>query len=134
MTTETLAAGRLRHVIQIQDPVQAQVDPGEVGEGDVETTEWVTTFPNVRCEIDFGSPRELKLAGQMQSVGGGIVTLRWRPGLHGKQRFLWDDGGVARILNPAGFPADRYTGRTLVRVPFTEATDRPADDPDDGSA
>jgi head-tail adaptor len=127
-----LAAGRLRQVVQIQDPVEAQVEAGEAAEGDVETTGWTTTHANVRAEIDFGSPREMLLAKQVQAVNAALLTLRWRPGLHAKQRIVWVDGGVTRIFNFAGAAPDRYTGRTYVTVPVVEAADRP--DGDEGSA
>lgn len=131
MTTPTLAAGRLRDVIQIQDPDEEQVEAGEGGEGDVVVTGWTTTHANVRAEFDFGGPREMLLARQVQEVTTALLTFRWRPGLHGKQRIVWTNGG-GRIFNFLGSAPDRYTGRTYVTVPVAEASNRP--DGDEGSA
>jgi SPP1 family predicted phage head-tail adaptor len=114
---DTLAAGRLRSVVTIQDPVELQ----STESGDVETVGWTDAFVNVRAELNFGNARELLAAAQVQSQLTAIVTLRWRPGLHAKQRLVWDDGGRLRYFNIAGVVPDKRTARTWVEIPVQEA-------------
>lgn len=84
-------AGRLRHRVTIQDPSEAQ----DSSTGAVEFVGWIDTFADVPAEVDFLSGREYLAAAQIQSEDVAEITIRWRPGLHAKQRIVWAPSGVA---------------------------------------
>ena len=115
-----IAAGRLRHYVTIQDPVEEQ-QAGTGDDGAVEILDWSDTFANVPAEVDFGAAREYNAAAQLQAQITAVVMLRWRPGLHAKQRIRYvGPGGREYLFNVAGALPDAGSGRTFVRIPVTE--------------
>ena len=91
-----LAAGRLRHRINIDEPVFAT----DEASGAEELTDWQHVFENVPAEILFKGGSEYMAAAQVQDERRVEVTIRWRPGLEETQRVVWTPNlGKRRIFN-----------------------------------
>jgi len=106
-------AGRLRHRVNIQKPVQAQdPDTGEV------TRTWSTVFADVPASIEPMSVREFIAAQQMVAQCTTMIVFRWLPGLTPTMRIVQG----ATIYNPAGFLADKESGAEYVTAPCTVGT------------
>jgi len=108
-----LEAGRLRHRVRIERPVQVQ-DPQT---GALET-EWRVMHADVPAAIEPLSVREFMAAQQMQSAITARVVIRYLPGLTADMRLRIG----ARILNPQGFLADKDSGVEYLTIPCTEGT------------
>lgn len=109
-------AGRLRHRVTFQDPVEAQ----DTSTGAVEVIDWEDAFANVPAEIEFSTGRESVIAAQPQSMISALIRVRWRPGMNAKQRIVWATSAGTRLFNIAGVLPDDATGRTLLEIPVTE--------------
>ena len=109
----TLAAGRLRHKVTIQEPRHPQ-DPNT---GEVRTV-WVDFATDVAAEIAPLSVREFIASSQMQSQITARITIRYRGGLTPQMRILHPSTG--KIYNPAGWLADPDSGLEYVTAPCSE--------------
>lgn len=109
----TLAAGRLRHKVTIQEPRQQQ-DPTT----GVIRTVWVDFATDVAAEIAPLSVREFIASSQMQSQITARITIRYRAGLTAQMRIIQPSTG--RIYNPAGWLTDTDSGREYVTAPCSE--------------
>lgn len=87
MANSTFYAGRLRHRVDIQRPVEVQ-DPQT---GEVNVTAWINIFASVPCEIAPLSAREYLASAALQSDVTGRVTIRYRTGVTAKMRCRHDD-------------------------------------------
>ena len=111
-----IAAGRLRHRVTFQDPIEAQ----DTSTGAVEVIDWEDTFPDVPAEIEWSSGRESIVSAQPQSVISGTIRVRWRPGMHAKQRIVWTTSAGTRLFNIAGVLPDDVSGRSFLEIPVVE--------------
>lgn len=75
-----MQAGRLRHVITIEEPVETQDATGAM------TTVWQTWADGVRASIEDVSTREQFAAAQVQAEITTRVRIRYRRGVHEKMR------------------------------------------------
>lgn len=105
-----MSAGRLRHRITIEQPVQAQ-DPVT---GALATT-WATVA-TVAASIEPLSVKDFIAAQAKQSQVSVRIVIRWRSGLSHAMRFVGTDG---TIYKPAGFLVDPESGREYVTCPCT---------------
>jgi SPP1 family predicted phage head-tail adaptor len=105
-----LVAGRLRHRIQIEEPVRVQ-DPttGEV------MTAWRLLKTSVPAAIEFLSARELMAAQSLHSSITARITIRYRPGLTAQMRIVHK--GI--IYNPEAWLPDRDSGHDYLTAPVS---------------
>lgn len=106
----TLAAGRLRHRIRIEQPVTTR-DPDS---GDVITT-W-QLFAEVWAAIEPLSTREFIQAAAVQSAIAGRVVIRQRTGLLPNMRIVHN----GNVLNPQGWLPDKESGLEYLTAPYTQ--------------
>lgn len=109
----SLAAGRLRHRITIQEPRQQQ----DTNTGAIRTV-WIDFAADVAAAIEPLSVREFIASSQMQSQITARITIRYRGGLTPQMRILHPSTG--RIYNPAGWLADPDSGLEFVTAPCSE--------------
>lgn len=104
-----LGAGKLRHRVTIQEPVEIRDSVGDVViEWDDVATVWAAVEPL--------SVREF-IAGQaMQSQVTARITIRQREGLTASMRILHK----GRIYNPQGWLSDPESGLEYLTAPCTE--------------
>lgn len=110
-----IAAGRLRHRINFEEPIETQ--DGTTGEV---TIAWQTAFENVPAEINERVVRESVGDGQMQVTTSITITVRWRTGYNAKQRIVWLSPTGLRYFNMAGLLPDTETGRAWFEIPVVE--------------
>ena len=109
-------AGRLRHRVTFQEPVEAQ----DTSTGAVEVIDWSPVFENVPAEIMFRVVREAVGGGQIQVTTSIVITVRWRPGFNAKQRIVWQSSDGERVFNIAGVLPDTATARIFLEIPVVE--------------
>jgi SPP1 family predicted phage head-tail adaptor len=107
----TLAAGRLRHRITIQRPVNTQ-DPltGAI------TPTWENVVTDLAAEIAPLSVREFIASQSMQSQITARIVIRYRAGLDATMRILHG----SKIYNPAGWLPDPDSGLEWLTAPCSE--------------
>lgn len=103
----SLKAGRLRHRIEIQEPVSVQDET--TGRP---TITWVT-FARPWAEVKPISARELIAAGAQHSEVRSKILIRYRPGLSAKMRIL-HKGLIHAII---GVLTDPDSGQEWVTLP-----------------
>lgn len=105
----TLAAGRLRHRVRLERPVQTQ---------DPQTGDVVTTWQLVRevwVAIEPLSVREFIQASATQSAIAGRIVARAAPDLSPTWRVVHK----GQVMNPAGWLPDKESGIEYVTAPYT---------------
>ena len=104
------AAGRLRHRVTIQQPVQAQ-DPvtGEL----VQT--WTDFAADIAAAIEPLSTREFAAAQQIQSEIVARIVIRYRTGITAEMRVIHN----GTVYNIAGVLADKDSGREYLTLPVS---------------
>lgn len=107
----SLAAGRLRHRIDIQQPVRAQ-DP----ESGSSTVTWVNQWASVPAAIEPLSAREFIAAQAEQSQITGKIIVRHVEGITAKHRIVHGE----RIYNIHGVLADPESGLEYLTLPVSE--------------
>lgn len=93
-----IAAGDLRHVIQIGD-----VDPQQ-DSGGATVVDNVTTYTTQRASVETLQGKELFAAQQSNSQVTHKITMRWFPGIVSRQK-VWFDGrqyDIESVQNPDG--------------------------------
>jgi len=105
----TLAAGRLRHRVVIQERVLTQ-------DADLEPIYAWADVATVWAAIEPLSVREFIAARAQQSEVSARITIRYRAGLNGQMRILHN----GKVYNPAGFLADKDSGLEYLTVPVSE--------------
>jgi SPP1 family predicted phage head-tail adaptor len=115
-------AGRLRHVVDIEEKVDVQDET----EGGVTTT-WRPVFTNVRAAIEPLSAREFISASAEQAQVVARITVRYRPGLDAAQRIVHGTKCCSyfvgrEIFNAAGLLRDKDTGLEYVTIPCSQGT------------
>jgi SPP1 family predicted phage head-tail adaptor len=96
-----LDAGRLRHRVTIERPVETQ-DP-ETGAISIA---WEAVWSDVPAAVEPRSGREFLAAQQLQAEISTLITFRYREGLTPKMRILHG----SRIYNPAALLHDPDAG------------------------
>lgn len=106
----TLAAGKLRHRVRIEDLVTAQDSNGDI----VQT--WQNFADNVAAAIEPLSARELVQSQAVQSEVSARITIRWLPGVKATMRIV-QGLTVYRIHGVLG---DKDSGREYLTLPVSE--------------
>jgi SPP1 family predicted phage head-tail adaptor len=103
-----LRAGRLRHRVDIEEPVHTQ-DPvtGEL------VPAWVAVHTNLPAAIEPLSVRDFMASQQQQTEITTNILLRFIPGLLPTMRIRHG----ADVYNPVGFLPDKGSGLEYVTVP-----------------
>lgn len=105
----TLAAGRLRHRVRIEQPVDTR-DPDTGGV----ITAW-QLVAEVWAAIEPLSTREFIQAAAVQSAITGRIIIRYRDGLASNLRMVHN----GQVLNPAGWLPDKDSGLEYLTAPYT---------------
>jgi len=108
-----LHAGRLRHVIEIQECIQVQ--NASTG-GMVDRWQTVTGCDAVPAEIVYISGREFISSNAKQSEIVARITIRKRPGITTKMRII----GMGKTFDIQGVLPDHETGNTWLTMPVSE--------------
>lgn len=118
MATTTFHAGRLRHRVDIQAPVEVQ----DASTGEIVVTGWTTVFAKKPCEIAPLSAREFFDSQALQSTVAGRVTVRYCTGITAKMRCVHDDlHGTITYYQIAGKPIrDPEQGLQWLTLPVEE--------------
>ena len=106
----TLAAGKLRHRVRIEEIVTAQDSNGDI----VQT--WQTYADKLAAAVDPLSARELVQAQAMQSEVSARITIRWLSGVKATMRIV-KGSTVYRIHGVLG---DKDSGREYLTLPVSE--------------
>jgi SPP1 family predicted phage head-tail adaptor len=109
----SLAAGKLRHQVWIDRPVQTRDENG----GFINGWEHITAQP-VWAAVEPLSVREFIAAQATQSTISARITIRYRAGLTPDMRIVHG----ADIYNPAGFLTDKDSGLEYMTIPCTLGT------------
>lgn len=118
----TLAAGRLRHRVLIEQYVLALDSNGEVIQdpNTGETTGSWQELATVWAAIEPLSAREFLAAQATQSKIEGKIVIRHRSGLNAAMRLVhMVNGERGAVYNPAGFLADKDTGLEYLTIPVS---------------
>lgn len=107
----SLAAGRLRHKVEIQEQIEAKDSDGYPT---IYWAEWATVW----AAVEPLSVKEWMQSGQTQSQVSARITIRYRPGLKASMRILFRD----KIYNIAGSFSDPVSGLEYLTLPVTEGT------------
>ena len=114
-----MRAGTLRHRVRIESFDYVRDESGEViqdpstGE---ELREWVEVA-TVPASIEPLSAREFIAAQATQSKVSVRIVIRYRDDLNAAMRIVHGN----KIYNPAGFLADKNSGREYLTIPASEA-------------
>jgi len=108
-----LHAGRLRHVIEIQESIQIQ--NASTG-GMVERWQTVSGCSAVPAEIVYISGREFISSNAKQSEIVARITIRNRTGITTKMRII----GMGKTFDIQGILPDHETGNTWLTMPVSE--------------
>ena len=109
----SIAAGRLRHRVDIQKPVKVQNSTSGASR-----VNWSTEWAAVPAAIEPLSAREFIAAQAQQSQITGKVIVRYIEGLTPKHRIVHG----SRIYNIQGVLADPDSGLEYLTLPVTEGT------------
>lgn len=107
----SIAAGRLKHRVQIQEFAYIGQNP-ETGE---EIRDW-TTIDTVWAAVEPLSARELIAAQAVQSKVTGRIVIRYRDALAADMRIVHR----GMIYNTAGFLPDKDSGLEYITIPVSE--------------
>lgn len=105
-----LSAGRLRHRITIEQPVETRGSGGEV------IVTWAPVYTNVPAAIEPMSVNSFIAARQIQSDITTMIVIRYVAGLTSKMRIR----NGAKIYNPAGFLPDKIVNTEYLTAPCSE--------------
>lgn len=108
----SLAAGRLRHRITIQEKVTVVINP-DTGEKE---TVW-QDVAEVWAAIEPLSAREFIASQQVDSEISARIVLRYRAGLNSAMRFVHVKDGQSVYYNPKDFLADPDSGLEYLTSP-----------------
>lgn len=111
-----IAAGRLRHRIEIQRKAETQ----DATTGDVRPPTYVTIAQSVPAEWVPLSVTEFIASASMQSQITARVTIRPMKGLRPDMRILYR--GV--YYDPHGFLADKVSGKEYITIPVSQSIDQ----------
>lgn len=103
-----IAAGDLRHRVQIQQQVTTRDEDGR------KTTRWVDVAA-VWASVEPLSAREFVQSGQTQSAVVARVTVRYRAGLDPSMRILHR----GQVFNIAGLLPDKASGLEYITIPVS---------------
>lgn len=107
MVTTVIQAGKYRHRITIQKPVE---DPDNNGE-----PKWVNVLINIRAAIEPLNGREFFAASQVQNDVTTKIAFRYRDGITGDMRILHKKQGCdAEIYNIESVMPDATFNKEIV--------------------
>jgi SPP1 family predicted phage head-tail adaptor len=118
MALTTFYAGRLRHRVDIEAPIEEQ----DTTSGEMVVTGWSLFASNVPAEIAPLSAREYLASAALQSDVTARITIRYRVGVLAKMRCKHDDGhGTITYYQLAGKPIrDPVQGLEWLTLPVLE--------------
>lgn len=118
MAQSTFYAGRLRHRVDIEAPVEVQ----DATTGEMVVQGWSAIATNVPAEIAPLSAREYLQSQALQSEVTARITIRYRTGVTAKMRCKHDDHkGTVTYYQIAGKPIrDPNQGLEWLTLPCTE--------------
>lgn len=105
----SLAAGRLQHRINIEEPADI------VDSNGLRSTVWTLFAERVAAEVAPLSARELMASQARQSEQIGNVTMRPLEGLKANMRFLYR----GKYFNIAGIVEDNKSGLEWITLPYS---------------
>lgn len=108
----TLAAGRLRHRVTIQEQVTIVINPDTGEKGKV----W-QDVATVWAAIEPLSAREFIASQQMDSEISARVVIRYRAGLNAAMRIVHVKSGEPVYYNPKDFLSDPDSGLEYLTIP-----------------
>lgn len=118
----TIAAGKLRHRVRIEQYVDVLDSSGEPTRG--EHGEFIKEWQEVAtvwAAIEPLSAREFIQSAAMQSQITARIIIRYRSGLNAAMRLVHLVNDVpSKIFNPAGFLADKESGLEYLTIPCSE--------------
>lgn len=106
----TLAAGRLRHRVTIEQKVTAR-DPNT----GAPITSWLPWAENIAAEVVPLSVKEFMAAQATQSAVSARITIRYRPGLLATMRITHR----GQVYNIAGALPDNASGLEYITLPVS---------------
>jgi SPP1 family predicted phage head-tail adaptor len=106
----SIAAGRLRHRVDIEDLVTAQDSNGDI------TQTWQSFAESVPAAVEPLSGRELVQAQAVQSEISARITIRFREGVKATMRVV-HRGQIYRIH---AVLQDKDSGRVYLTLPVSE--------------
>lgn len=114
----TFSAGRLRHRVDIEEPVETQ----DSASGEIIVTGWLPVFTSVPCEIAPLSAREYIESQALQSEVSTRIVMRYRAGVTANMRCKHDDNhGTVTYYQLAGKPIrDPEQGLEWMTLPVTD--------------
>lgn len=107
----SLAAGKLRHRVQLQ--MQVQTQDSQTGEAIIS---WVDVGGKVWAFVRYASARDFRQSAADQSEAIGDLTIRYRSDIGPTWRALHK----GRPLNLKAPLADDGSGNEYLTIPFTE--------------
>lgn len=111
----TLKAGKLRHRITIEAPVETRdPDSGEV------LVSWTPLYTKVAAAIEPLSVKEFIASKTLQSQITAHITIRYRDGLTAKMRINHN----GKIYNPEGWLPDVDSGLEYLTAPVTQGVNQ----------
>lgn len=122
----SIAAGRLRHQVRIEelvDVIDSSGEPVRDPQGEF-LKEWVEVA-TVWAAIEPLSAREFIQSASLQSQITAKIIIRKRDGLDPSMQLVHMVNGVpATYYDPAGFLADKDSGREYLTIPVSLALNR----------
>jgi SPP1 family predicted phage head-tail adaptor len=114
-----IRAGRLRHIIKIEEPVEIQ-NPA-TGAMEISSWETVVGCAKVPAGIEPLSTRDFISAQAQQSEVRGRIVIRYRQGLSSKMRAAHQKKGQTIYYYFEGTPmADKDSGLDYLTIPVGE--------------
>lgn len=118
----SIAAGRLRHRVQIEQYVLDRDSNGDVIQdpNTGETSGQWTAVAEVWAAIEPLSAKEFIASKSLQSQITARIVIRQRPGLDASMRLVhMVNGARGALYNPAGFLADKDSGLEYLTIPVS---------------
>lgn len=119
-----MRAGTLRHTVRIESYDYVRDESGEVIQDPVtgETSQQWVEVATVPAAFEPLSAREFIAAQAGQSKVSVRIVIRYRDGLNAAMRLVHVRQGLPDVIyNPAGFLADKTSGREYLTIPASEA-------------
>lgn len=106
----SLRAGKLRHVVQVQEKTTVVDSNGDRVEV------WAVVFPRVYASIEPLSAKELMAVGAEQSEVVARIQVRYRPGFNHGQRIVHR----GEIYHIQGVQRDNESGEEWLTLPVSQ--------------
>ena len=88
-----ISAGLLTTAIEVLEPT---IEVSEYGE---ERAKWDNVFCATRCHVVRRSGRRALILGEVSEGATREIIMRWRPGIHFRQRVRFPDEGTTYLID-----------------------------------